>query len=217
MNKPQPSACFPKTNPKTKRCSGLDLGSRGLDALVDEYVDVIRPQVQQEIGRFKDMPDLKTAINQAALARNKDGKCDSHQRRVGLKKLGVFEKVLQKHICDIAACTTFDELHTLIAGYKTDGVGELTIYDTAVRIGYYIGLSPGSVYLHAGTRVGARNFGLVSRDGRISKENLPDILRRLSAREVEDFLCIYKDGNLRFFGCGIAGSKCTSGNVGGVC
>ena len=38
------------------------------------------------------------------------------------------------------------------------GIGELTIYDTALRIGFYLDIYPDKVYLHAGTREGAKRL-----------------------------------------------------------
>ena len=41
-----------------------------------------------------------------------------------------------------------------------DELGELTVYDVAHRIGAYLQLEPDVVYLHRGTRIGARYLGL---------------------------------------------------------
>jgi hypothetical protein len=74
------------------------------------------------------------------------------------------------------------------------GIGELTVYDTAVRIGARFQLEPDRVYLHAGTRDGAK--ALLDVDGpreAIERDELPAQLRVLSPREIEDLLCIYKD------------------------
>ncbi len=55
----------------------------------------------------------------------------------------------------------FDELLVLIGGLRKSvkGIGELYIYDTSLRIGSYLGHLPEKVYLHSGTRKGARNLG----------------------------------------------------------
>jgi hypothetical protein len=49
------------------------------------------------------------------------------------------------------------------------------------------------VYLHAGTRRGARALGLDHGSDSVSPNQLPPALRRLQPHEVEDVLCIYKD------------------------
>src|SRR5205085_1093059 len=89
-------------------------------------------------------------------------------------------------------CRTFGDLHDLIAGARTPGVGRLTVYDTSLRIGAHLGLGPQEVYLHAGAAAGATALGLRGKRGRLAMEQLPFPLRRLSADEVEDCLCIYK-------------------------
>ena len=39
---------------------------------------------------------------------------------------------------------------------KVKGFGELSIYDTAVRIGAHLRIEPDKVYLHAGAREGIK-------------------------------------------------------------
>lgn len=71
-------------------------------------------------------------------------------------------------------------------------MGALTIYDTAVKIGAHLGLEPTSVYLHTGTRDGARALGLDVRGGTIPIDSLPPEFARLDADEIEDCLCMFK-------------------------
>jgi len=70
-------------------------------------------------------------------------------------------------------------------------VAALTVYDIAHRIGVHFGKEPRLVYLHAGTRIGARalKIGGDSFDPGI----LPRAFSRLAPFEIEDCLCIYKD------------------------
>jgi hypothetical protein len=67
----------------------------------------------------------------------------------------------------------------------------LAVYDTATRVGAFLRLQPKRVYLHAGTRQGARALGFRKRES-LSARELPKALRRLSPDEIEDCLCIYK-------------------------
>jgi hypothetical protein len=73
------------------------------------------------------------------------------------------------------------------------GIGKLYVYDTAIRLGAYLQLFPLQVYLHAGTRSGARALGLDYRVNSVSPTYLPAALQQLKPHEVEDVLCIYKD------------------------
>ena len=81
-------------------------------------------------------------------------------------------------------------IHEAISGLS--GIGEVMVYDTAHRIGSYLGLEPEYVYLHAGTRVGAVALGFDRSAGWIEIADLPAAFRRLKPSEIEDCLCIYK-------------------------
>jgi hypothetical protein len=98
----------------------------------------------------------------------------------------------------IAAATSFAQLLSILDEAKPRGVGELTIYDTAVRIGYGQNLKPEVVYLHAGTRKGARRLQLDVRRPFIPHTEIPKELDGLSPAEIEDVLCTYA----RFLGTG---------------
>ncbi|MGH9198266.1 MAG: hypothetical protein ACRD1T_21350 [Acidimicrobiia bacterium] len=78
-----------------------------------------------------------------------------------------------------------------IAGLN--GVGELMVYDTALRIGARLSLKTARVFLHAGPRVGARNLGLNARVESLAVDDLPVELRALQPQQIEDVLCIYSD------------------------
>jgi len=94
----------------------------------------------------------------------------------------------------IKKASTFARLYDLIAAKAGElhGIGGLTVYDTARRLGAFLRLEPDRVYLHAGTREGARLFGLTDREW-VLPSDLPRSFRRLTAGEIEDCLCIYRD------------------------
>lgn len=162
-----------------------------LRELVNHYKKNFRPRRQFE-ARFSQMSCLKEAIRVAALALREDGKMESHQRRVGSVALSEFEETLQEIRRQIAGCKKFDDLYDVLYENRTDRIGPLTVYDTAIRIAAYLGLQPESVYLHAGARVGANNLGLSSDKGKVAMEDIPEPLKKLTSDEIEDFLCIYK-------------------------
>lgn len=58
----------------------------------------------------------------------------------------------------IAACKNFHDLHQFIlkSCKSVPGAGPLTCYDIAQRIGVWLKVEPTEVYLHAGTREGAK-------------------------------------------------------------
>lgn len=104
----------------------------------------------------------------------------------------------------IQRAKNFDELHELVlqAGKGLERIGPLAIYDTALRLGAYLGFRPQHVYLHCGTRAGARVLGLRGRAKKLQMEELPEEFRRLRPEQVEDCLCIYKEDIWRIWGGG---------------
>jgi len=159
------------------------------------YVAGIRPRAKAELDWFRRQPTLAAAIACAASAINSRGKRYSHQTRLKKVSLREARRVLAASARRIARCKTFDELiaHLEALLEPIDGLGELYTYDTALRIGAKLKLLPRMVYLHAGTRVGARALGFDGRVRALKASQLPAPLRRLRPHELEDVLCIFKD------------------------
>ncbi len=90
---------------------------------------------------------------------------------------------------------SFDELFDRIRDEveSTPGIGELYVYDTSLRIGAKLNLLPARIYLHAGTRAGARALGLDYRAETLKVSALPKEFHVLEPHELEDILCIFKD------------------------
>lgn len=122
------------------------------------------------------------------------GKRHPHQYRIPLSILREVERDLQAVSASLRSCATFDELFRLVQSEIGGicGVGELTIYDVTTRLGAYLGLEPERVYLHAGTKEGARYLGINTRRESFEPSELPCAFRKLRPREIEDCLCIYK-------------------------
>jgi hypothetical protein len=103
--------------------------------------------------------------------------------------------MLSQSIREIRSCLNFEELIKLM-GKKIGnipGIGQLTVYDTALRIGANLGIEPKIVYLHCGTRVGAKTLGInIRKKDTLNPSELPDAFSKLSPSEIEDCLCIYK-------------------------
>jgi hypothetical protein len=146
----------------------------------------------EELESFRGEPTLDAAIERAAHARRPDGKRYDHQRR--LTETALREAYLRLRQLDLSSCRSFDELHELVAASigSIPGVGDLMVYDTALRIGAKLALSPSLVYLHCGTRDGARALGLNWRAQKLEMADIPEALQELEPREVEDCLCIFK-------------------------
>lgn len=164
-------------------------------AILRHYDSHHRPRVEQERTWFAGSQSIAEAITRASLATNSRGKRFSHQRRIPRRALyEARERLL--HCADaLANAPDFDALLAVITSALEDipRTGPLYRYDTALRISYYLGILPSRVYLHAGTRTGARALHLPFSNHYLDIAQLPAELRGRPAHEVEDILCIYKD------------------------
>jgi hypothetical protein len=166
---------------------------RSLKDIVDDYRR-IRPSGDRDLGWYRTLA-LGDAIEWAAQAKTCDDKRHPHQTRITPVAIRSATQALRKLAGRISRCTTFAELHGVL-GEKLlpiRGIGEMYVYDCAQRIGESMKLKPAEIFMHRGTREGAR--ALVpdaSRRAYVRVEELPRALRVLSAAELEDVLCIYK-------------------------
>lgn len=166
---------------------------RTVAQVVDAYIDVHRPRARAEMDYYASLPSTKEAVRRAARAERPDGKRHDHQTRITRRALRECERKLER--LNFSRLASFDDLFEMLREVMEPihGIGPLMIYDTGTRIGAKLGLEPKFVYLHAGTREGARNLGLRGQNGRLAKSDLPIEFRRIRPREIEDCLCIYAD------------------------
>jgi hypothetical protein len=142
-----------------------------------------------------EQPDILSAIKVAAKSDNKNGKRNNHQRRLKKESIENFIDNLSKKSKELFQAKDFTSLLGIIESCKVKGIGELTCYDTANRIGCKIGVYPDKIYLHAGTKIGAEKlFGKRIKKRFIDKSELPEPFKSsvLDCAELEDILCIYK-------------------------
>ncbi|MBV9070051.1 MAG: hypothetical protein JO093_04610 [Acidobacteria bacterium] len=151
----------------------------------------------EEIAWFKEQPSLREAIGTAVRAVKRDRKRYDHQYRIWRSAIPQAIAALLALEGRIARVETFDELLHLITEQLRDipGIGELYYYDTAFRIGVYLGIYPTRVYLHAGTRAGARKLQppVDYRKDALEIGELPSELRGRPPYVTENILCIYRD------------------------
>lgn len=182
--------CAPDRN-----CSPLlDEGDNTLASLVRAYRIRNRPGALEEIAFFKGCDSIDKVLHHASLAIDHNSNRYSHQFRL---KPGVLRQAKERLTCarqELAKAESFKELHEALKRILRGvaGLGELYYYDTALRIGAYLGLMPVEVYLHRGTRAGAAALGLSSNGETLPVSELPKPIQELEAHEIEDFLCIYK-------------------------
>lgn len=169
--------------------------SRKVNTFIRIYTSEIRPIADEELRWFQDQPSLSSAIECAALAKKKSGKRYSHQYRIKNTTLEKARSLLLEMEQLIVESNTFGELFDLIEAclMPIPGAGELYIYDTSFRIGAYLGLYPEQIYLHRGTRKGAKALGFDGKKKTIDISELQDMFPNLEPYEIEDILCIFKD------------------------
>ena len=150
----------------------------------------------QHIDFCVQQKSLVNAIETAAKAIDEQNKIHSHQRRVGRVKLNIFADELKLKVKEISKVKTFDELLLVIEKVNCKRIGDLTKYDTATRIGAYLNHFPVKIYLHTGTRIGAKNLlGNINGKKFLTLNELPKEFKKhdLSASEFEDIFCIFKN------------------------
>jgi hypothetical protein len=180
--------------PKLAGCARrtIDGGVQSLADLVAEYIKTHRTGCQRDRDRFRRLPSLPDAVAEAAGSARADGKRESHQCRIPKHSLDQFAAAILEQ--PLANARDFDDLHAYVrrAAKRVHGIGELAIYDVALRIGWFGRMEPTRVYLHAGTREGARALGLDVSGASLARAVFPAAMQELSAAEIEDFMCIYK-------------------------
>lgn len=163
------------------------------DEIVSDYIHRYRANARAEMRFFLRQSGPSAAIAKAALCMLPSGKRHPHQCRIPRVVLEQAEARLHTAAKRLAVASDFATLHEIvereIGGIR--GIGALTVYDIAHRIGTYFKKIPQRIYLHAGTRGGAALLGL--RGESIDRKQLPDAFGGLTAAEIEDCLCIYKD------------------------
>jgi hypothetical protein len=144
---------------------------------------------------IKNQKSLKKVIQIACLSTEENGKRHRHQNRISKSNLLEFHDNVRKQIRKIRNVKNFDELIRIIRDQRIAGIGELTIYDVAHRIGLFLNILPDKIYLHCGTRKGAKLIlGKISSKS-ILKSDLPEPLKYsdLECWELEDLFCLRKN------------------------
>jgi hypothetical protein len=164
-----------------------------LDEIVLDYIREYRDGARDEMRVFESDRSSAAVIRRAALSQWRRDKRHPHQRRIPGAILGQAEERLQAIRPSLAKAADFAALHRLVEEEigRIKGIGELTVYDIAHRIGAHFGKAPRLVYLHAGTRTGARALNI--KGNSFDPGVLPKAFASLSPAEIEDCLCIYKD------------------------
>lgn len=193
-----------------KNCMPIQNSSCGKN-LSKEEIEKMTPEEFkklkfEEIEFFKNPKNFKSfseVISHAATCRDKNNRKFPHQYRIPnnlLKELCQALKAKEKNILKIqefSALYNFIEETKRNFANKGKGIGELTIYDVALRIALYRSnelknkILPQEVYIHAGARTGAEKVLK-----RCCKKTEPisafpsEIQKIGQAYKIEAYLCI---------------------------
>ncbi len=161
--------------------------------IVAEYIRDYRDRACQEMRFFETQRNASDAIRSAAFCALDSGKRHPHQYRIPRAVLEAAELRLQVARKKLAAASDFTALHEIVEREigTIKGIGALTVYDISHRLGAFFKKTPTLVYLHAGTRGGAAILGF--KGTALDPARMPAPFSRLTAAEIEDCLCIYKN------------------------
>ncbi|WP_127105710.1 hypothetical protein [Pararhodobacter zhoushanensis] len=174
-----------------------------LDALIIGYLSHHRPKLRSHLAHYSSAPDIREAIARASRA-DFEGPNIKHPHQYRLPKTAitsVFDKLSANELI-LQDATDFLQLYGIVSkaiGGVPD-VGPLMIYDTALRIGAFLKVSPNDVFVQRGALGGAKNFfvHIRKKPRKIKVRYLPSSdflpeLARLSPHEIENFLCVCED------------------------
>lgn len=141
-------------------------------------------------------PTFKECLKRACASKGPDGKMWFHQYKVPHRaKVDYYFELLRRHK-EIKACESFWEMFLWFkqAADAVPGIGAVTRYDVAVRVGAWLGLEPEHLYVHAGVAQGLLVFGIKPARGAwcVDPEQLPVFFRDKQMDLVESFMCGYR-------------------------
>lgn len=141
---------------------------------------------------YETLDSIEDVIDNAAMAIKHNGKKHEHQHRIKTDVLRTVRNKLINNKNDITKVNNFEDIMGIVKKCSVKGFGKLSCYDTSLRIGFYFKIYPQEVYLHAGTRKGAKGLGVNQPKRSIKKESLPEPLKKLEPYEIEAFFCVYR-------------------------
>lgn len=172
--------------------------------------------LQDYLNYYKEMPSLSVLLENATqgiikLTKNNNIYYVRHPHQEEFvdhlgNKRGISREISEKvrinlirRIEELNRCENFEEVINIVTQCREKGFGELSIYDTAVRIAAFLGIEPDRVYLHAGAREGMEaleNKGYLPEGSTKAKSIpmsiMPQEMRCMSALEIEHFGCYAK-------------------------
>lgn len=154
-------------------------------------------------GMCAESETFADAVWIACASRRRNGRMHTHQTKVSVDARREFGyRIIAQYDWDTAfgRGKDFDRFYDKLWEIRPAGIGPLTTYDVATRLGAFLKLEPTMIYLHTGARLGwdamwgASDWPrTASAVWRVPPVSWPEALRQLSADMAEDFLCTYRD------------------------
>lgn len=169
-----------------------------IESCIIHYQKNYKERKEEEWNFYKELQTIEQVIKISTKAKNKEGKKLRHQQRIPNAILNTMAEKLISKKAFFENAVNFQEIIELIEKESIKGFGDLAIYDTATRIASKLNIEPEYLYLHAGTREGAKYLGLEWNSKFLLISDLPVEFqqaiedKRIKIKHVEDILCIYK-------------------------
>ena len=177
-------------------------GRKSFQSILDDYSINCS---NEAFKYYASLSDWATAVEEAGRFHfDASGRCHDHQYRIYCPAKEQFLNDLRKNSKVIQNSAGFESLYDNIERFcKKSGIGELTVYDTAMRLGAFLekhkggSFKPHEVFLHNGAMKGAMVlFGrrvLARPCSRMPLSEFAKLFPNKEAWDVEEILCVYKD------------------------
>lgn len=166
---------------------------QALNRLIDNYRKCKKSHLEKELDYYRDKSNLNDALMAAGLFWQDTNVIHNHQYRIRRISKEAFSKNLSA--IKIDNTKSFTDIYGMVKACKVQGIGPVTIYDTALRLSAFRGFFPNAIYLHAGVAIGYKNLtGNIPTSLIIPyTQDFKTMFNGLLAYETVNFLCLYKD------------------------
>lgn len=173
-----------------------------MNELINQYLDEHSCHLKKNKEYFESLSTNEIVLK-AALSINKNNKIFPHQYRVGRTKTELAATKLMQFESEILASESFEDIfkYTEEVRKMKIGVGSLWSYDTALHIGFKLGLLPNEVYIQSGVKRGLYQFYEKTKFKRKIDKSCFIGLESLEPYEIENFLCVMSKANKNIKDC----------------
>lgn len=161
-----------------------------LHLMVQDFINHYRPVRTSELGWFASQRSLKDVVALAVVTELPQAKQDTEDVKPLSSSLRRLLTGLKKE--SLVSCLDFSQLLAVIRKEYPPGSPSYT-YETALRLGWFLGLHPRKVYLVGHSLTGVRVLGIKAEPWEeLPPGEFPSELQELSPEEIADFLWVYR-------------------------